>query len=1049
MKEIYRDELTGCYNRRYMHYWIENETKRANRFDTKFTLMLLDIDDFRNINNNFGHLEGDRVLVRFAEFLRANVREVDSIVRYGGDEFIILMPNSHTKGVMELGQRIIDALNTKELRAHKIRCSIGFAVFPDDATRAEALLNHADTLMYQAKQQGKNRIGVEIEAVRRLRIPSPITIGRDDETNWCLAQLKDHSTVFIAGEVGIGKTRLVLELKDRLNTQIMARGNAYEALSSVAYHPFRNMFNELINRDFALVQQTVKRLAEIYQSELTKLLPAEGMLRVQYNEELDKYRLFHAVSEFLAKLSEAVYPGTTVLFLDDLHWADRPTCELLDFLIRSIKQSVKIFGTYRVEEIKDSPLSDYWGIWARERLYTQITLSPLSEEQSYQLLEAIMGKVSVAVATLVYRESGGNPFFIEEIMAEFYRRKKIYWAGQDWIFVKSIEVSIPATIKETIERKLKLLDPETRTCLHIASVFGQEFSPEIIAIATKRNVGQVMEALDALTRLGCIKPRTEETYFFSEDVVRKIVYRSISRADLLHHHQAVGEAIETVFHSVVANYHEQLAHHFVLARDSRKALMYAKKAAQKARDNYAHSLAIEFYEIALKYEDDIEQIFNINLALADIYISIGDYRKALEQLRVCLRIDPHAYRVYEKFGSIYEKMGEYKRSLKHYEKGMNITQGTATGYIFRSAIAWLYTRMGNYRRAKKECEDMLRTKRKMSSQNLGDIYVILGVVFLRLGRFNRAEHYFRRGLRIRRSIGDKKNIAACYVDLGLNYQGKFNIRGSEKFFNKALSIYQEVGYQEGILITLNNLGVMYASYDLPKAEAYCLEALSKAKLIGAKRTIVLLYNNLGMISYNRLMNEQALDNFRRALRIAKEINFYEGTIFASISLSELHRDKGNIKRGKGYLKTALQIAKEINVKFLNIDCLMEEMEYCLRARRFKEAVKMVRKMTMQLKTESNVLYKIYNMMYHARILTETEKYVRAQAQYIKACEYLKTLPENKISGEIYYLRGLAYKKEGRLKEALKMFLEADGIFKKIGNLRYIDKIEQEIAGTAA
>jgi tetratricopeptide (TPR) repeat protein len=653
------------------------------------------------------------------------------------------------------------------------------------------------------------------------------------------------------------------------------------------------------------------------------------------------------------------------------------------------------------------------------------------------------------VAKLVYRESGGNPFFIEEIMGDFYRRKKIYWDGQDWIFAKSVEVSIPATIKETIQRKLKLLDPETRTCLQIAAVFGQEFSPEIIAIATKRNVGQIMEGLDTLTRLGCIKPRTDETYFFSEDIVREIVYRDISRANLLHYHKAVGEAIETVFHSVITNYHEQLAHHFAIARDSRKTLMYAKKAARKARDNYAHSLAIEFYEIALKYEENIEQIFNINLALAEIYISIGEYRKALEQLRVCRRIDPHAYRVYEKFGSTFEKMGDYKRSLKQYEKGMDITQGTAAVYIFRSAIAWLYTRMGNYTRAKKECEDMLRKKKRMSSQNLGDVYVILGVVLLRLGRFNRAEQYFRKGLRIRRSIGDKKNIAACYVDLGLNYQGKFNIRGSEKFFNKALSIYQEVGYQEGILITLNNLGVMYASYDLPKAEAYCLEALSKAKLIGAKRTIVLLYNNLGMISYNRLMTEQSLDNFRRALKIAKEINFYEGTIFASISLSELYRDKGNIKKGKPYLEAAVQIAKEINVKFLNIDCLMEEIEYHLRAKRFKQATRMARKMTMQLKTESNILYKIYNLVYHARILAETGKFMKAQAYYAKANDFLKTLPENKISGEIHYLRGLAYKKEGRLKQALKMFVEADAIFKKIGNLRYIDKIEQEIAGTAA
>ena len=1047
MKEVYRDELTGCYNRRYLHYWIENETRRANRFDTRFSLMLLDIDDFRKVNNKFGHLEGDRVLVKFVHFLRDNVREVDSIVRYGGDEFVILMPNSNAEGTLELGHRIIKALNATRLRSHRVYCSIGCATFPDDATRAETLLGHADDLMYQAKQEGKNRIGVKRTAVRRLRIPSPVTIGRDDETNWCLTQMEDYNAIFLAGEVGVGKTRLVLELKDRLNTQILTRGNAYEALSSVPYHPFKNMFTELINRDFSLVQQTVKRLAEIYQSELTKLLPAEGILRVTHGEELDKYRLYHAVSEFFVKLAEAVYPGVTILFLDDLHWADRPSCELLDFLMRSIKPNMKIFGTYRTEEIKNSALSHYWGIWSRERLYTKITLSPLSEEQSNQLLESIMGEVPAAVAREVYHDSGGNPFFIEEILADYHRKKKLYWDGQEWVFVKGIAVTVPSTIEETIKRKLKLLYPEMVTILQLAAVYGQEFTPEIISISTRRNVGQIMEGVDELIRLGFLKSRTADTYFFSEDIVRQIVYANIPRADLVRYHQAMGEAIETAFRNVIQNYYEQLTYHFTVARDSSKALLYAKEAAKKARDNYAHSLAIKFYDIALKHEGSIEEIFKINLGLADVHSSVGNYKKTMEYLRSCLKIDPNAYRVYEKLGNVYEKMGKYKTSLKYYEQGMKITEGTAAAFVFKASVAWLHTRIGQYACAKDECDEMLRKKKQMSRQTLGDVYVILGVVLLRLGKFNRAEQYFKKSLRIRRSIGDRKNVAACYVDLGLNYQGKFDIKMSERFFNKALSIYQEVGYQEGILITLNNLGVMYASYDLPKAEAYCLEALSKAKLIGAKRTIVLLYNNLGMISYNRLMSDIALQNFRKALKLAREIRFYEGMIFASISLSELYRERNNIARGRKHLEKGMQVAREINVKFLNIDCLMEKIEYELRKKQYSRAGRLVRKMTMQLKTESNTLYRIYNLLYRARVSVELGKYAKAHKDFGKAYGYVANLPENKIAGEIYYLRGVAYKKEGRSKEALKMFLEADAICKKIGNLRYIDKIEQEIAGT--
>jgi diguanylate cyclase (GGDEF)-like protein len=159
MKEIYYDELTGSYNRRFLHYWIENEIKRATRFATKFALILLDIDNFRNINNNFGHLEGDKVLIEFSRVLGFNIREVDSLVRYGGDEYLILMPNTDENGAIELAQRIMDDLNDTEVAGHNIHCSLGYAVFPEDGNTSELLIGQADNLMYNAKKQGKNRIG--------------------------------------------------------------------------------------------------------------------------------------------------------------------------------------------------------------------------------------------------------------------------------------------------------------------------------------------------------------------------------------------------------------------------------------------------------------------------------------------------------------------------------------------------------------------------------------------------------------------------------------------------------------------------------------------------------------------------------------------------------------------------------------------------------------------------------------------------------------------------------------------------------------------------
>lgn len=1044
MRKIYFDELTGCYNRRFLRYWVDNEIKRANRFSTSFSLILLDIDDFRHVNNNFGHLEGDKVLIAFSEFLRINIREVDSLVRYGGDEFIILMPNTDEKGTVELAQRIIANLNDCKIVNHTIYCSIGFAVFPEDGTTDDALINQADSLMYQAKKQGKNRVGTKGEVIRKLQIPSPVTVGREDEAKWCLGQMKDYSTVFIAGEAGIGKTRLVYEIKDLFDTQVVLHGNAYAALAAVPYHPFKNMFNELVNQDFGLIQRIFKQLPEIYQSEIMKILPAEGFMKSSEAEGLDKFRLYNAVTEFILTLSNLLSPTVTIVLVDDLHWLDRPSCELLDFLIRSAKDSVKIFGTYRIEEIKSAHVSKLLGIWAREKLYTQLMLSPLNENQTRQLLRAVMGHIPQAAAKFIFQESGGNPFYVEEIVRELEREKKIYWNGNEWMFVRNLEVSIPSSIEGTIQRKLSFLDQEIENFLKAAAVYGQEFVPEIIAIASNRNVGQILDAIDEMCRLGFIKESSSDHFFFSEDIVRQIVYNSISRRDLMLYHRAVGETIETFHQNILSNYYEQLAMHFTIANDSHKALYYSKKAAAKAEDNYAHSVAIKFFENALKYEDDIEEIFKMKFSLAEIYFLTGEYKKAIQHLNICLKIDPNSYKVYEKLSKIHESLGDYKASLKYCRAGLKMTQGTEAVYTFKTNSAWLYTCLNQYARAQKECDDILKKKKQMGKQVLGDTYVILGVLNMAQGNFRKADLYYKKSLKIREAMGDKKRIAACYLDLGVNYQQKFNIRLSEKYYARALDIYKEIGYQENILLTYNNMGTLFSDYDLARAEEYYLKALKQAKLIGARVTTAFLYINLGSINVNRLMDYQAQQNYRYALEIAKDVGLHEAVIVSNLGLSELHRGKGNLKRGKNHLTTAYRLAKRYNVKYRAIECLQEEMEYLLLARQVKRADLLSKKIFTQLRQERSIAHKVYSLIYRARIFVESKKFTKAHTYYNKAYTYVKALPPNRIAGEIFYLRGVAYKKEKRLKESLKMFLRANQIFEAVGNLRYLDKIEQEI-----
>jgi tetratricopeptide (TPR) repeat protein len=335
----------------------------------------------------------------------------------------------------------------------------------------------------------------------------------------------------------------------------------------------------------------------------------------------------------------------------------------------------------------------------------------------------------------------------------------------------------------------------------------------------------------------------------------------------------------------------------------------------------------------------------------------------------------------------------------------------------------------------------------MKDLDVGDAYVILGILLLSLDKVNKAELYFKQALKMREAIGDKKRIAACYLNIAVCHQRKFNIKTSEEFYKKALDIYQEIGYQDGIIVALLDLGALYVDYNLSTTEEYYLKAFVASKLINSRRNLVLLYNNLGEIYRFRLMDDQAHNYYKQALKLAKEINYGEGLIFTNLSLSELFREKDQLKAGKNHLQAAQRVARKFDLKFYSLMCVMEEHNYLLLSRNLKKLITLSEKLIAQAKLEHNINYRIYGLIYRARVMVKLKQFAKAHAYYNKAYNLVKTLPDNRITGEIYYLKGIAYRKERKLKEALKMFLQANRIFEAVGNLRYLAKIEEEIANT--
>ncbi len=159
------DDLTGLYNARYLNAALRREVKLVARTRQPLSLLFLDLDGFKAVNDRHGHLTGGRALVEVASELKRCARETDIVARFGGDEFAVILPGTATQGAVALGERMRAMFGSRiflkgEGLSVRLTASIGVATLPDGAVSAEDLLTVADTAMYRVKASGKNGIQV-------------------------------------------------------------------------------------------------------------------------------------------------------------------------------------------------------------------------------------------------------------------------------------------------------------------------------------------------------------------------------------------------------------------------------------------------------------------------------------------------------------------------------------------------------------------------------------------------------------------------------------------------------------------------------------------------------------------------------------------------------------------------------------------------------------------------------------------------------------------------------------------------------------------------
>jgi len=157
------DPLTDLYNARYLERVLDDAIRESERSGLPFSLLFLDLDRFKEINDAHGHLTGGKVLIEVSRLLQANVRENDTLIRYGGDEFVALLPGADTAAAVEVAERIRQAIRShrflgREGRSIHLTASVGVATYPRDASSREELVDKADRAMYRNKEASRDAV---------------------------------------------------------------------------------------------------------------------------------------------------------------------------------------------------------------------------------------------------------------------------------------------------------------------------------------------------------------------------------------------------------------------------------------------------------------------------------------------------------------------------------------------------------------------------------------------------------------------------------------------------------------------------------------------------------------------------------------------------------------------------------------------------------------------------------------------------------------------------------------------------------------------------
>ena len=475
----------------------------------------------------------------------------------------------------------------------------------------------------------------------RLVKAAPPFVGRSQELDWLEHRLQEASAgrphvILIPGEAGIGKTRLLQEVRSealRRGLQVFY-GRGYEDLT-LPYLPFIETLRALVDLPSQDIEHTVRSAVEVINRLLhphdTSSPAASPSTSVRSRQ--DQQQLLLAVSRVMMAL---VQRRPTLFVVDDLHWADRPSLDLFGHLVYTVADMAMydpvpllLIGTYRPME-PEEPLARLIARLQRETICQTLALTGLNESEIYELVQGMgLLRPSHQLIATISEVTQGNPLFVQEVLHHLIRQDALEERGGSVVSTAAAaDLPLPAQVTSAIVARLHGLSEGCRRVLTLASFLGESFSFQTLGAVSGLSEDELLNLLEEGVRQHLLRSEGQ-TFQFVHSLIRQVFYHEPSGARRQRLHRQIAETLQCLYAEDLDAHVLEIAHHLVRAgqaADLETVAAYARRAGDRAFTAFAWSEAARYYEAALSAAEATGQLSPHDRAELHYWAGLAHYR---------------------------------------------------------------------------------------------------------------------------------------------------------------------------------------------------------------------------------------------------------------------------------------------------------------------------------------------------------------------------------------------------------------------------------------